>query len=61
MARNVIGKYSSRNVKLILLVLSKNPVHFNEYSHDFDDDVINDDIIDDDDKPACPYGTSCYR
>ena len=35
-------------------------MHFNEYSHDFDE-VIDDDVTDDDDKPACPYGTACYR
>jgi len=51
----------------------KNPVHFKEYSHTdkdskADDDDDGDDDDDDealgdgsDDRPECPYGTSCYR
>ena len=59
------GKKCYRYNNIIVLIVtcyllmsslhSKNPVHFKEYSHDPDDDVI------DDDKPACPYGTACYR
>eukprot|EP00112_Aurelia_sp_Birch-Aquarium-sp1_P022400 Seg630.2 transcript_id=Seg630.2/GoldUCD/mRNA.D3Y31 product="Aprataxin and PNK-like factor" protein_id=Seg630.2/GoldUCD/D3Y31 len=40
----------------------KNPVHFQEYSHDDgEDDDDSDDDKDDEDLPECPYGTSCYR
>jgi len=46
-----------------MLLYSKNPVHFKEYSHNFSDDDKDDDKDsgEDDDRPACPYGTACYR
>lgn len=37
----------------------KNPVHFQEYSHDNEDNDKNYD--NDEDRPECQYGTSCYR
>ena len=42
----------------------KNPIHFQEYSHDFSSSTPDGaDSGDDsgDDKPMCPYGTTCYR
>ena len=42
----------------------KNPIHFQEYSHDFSSstpDGADSGDGSDDDKPMCPYGTACYR
>ena len=42
----------------------RNPVHFQEYSHDNknnDSDGDDDDGGGDDNRPECQYGTSCYR
>jgi len=45
----------------------KNPTHFEEYSHNEEDDKTDNNDSGDrsdgaaDDRPDCPYGTSCYR
>ncbi|XP_067031216.1 aprataxin and PNK-like factor [Acropora muricata] len=45
----------------------KNPTHFEEYSHNEEDDETDHNDSGDrsdgaaDDRPDCPYGTSCYR
>ena len=42
--------------------ISKNPVHFEEYSHsDHEDDAKNTSEAAADDRPECPYGINCYR
>lgn len=49
-------------LRFAILNRRKNPVHFQEYSHDDgEDDDDSDDDKDDEDLPECPYGTSCYR
>jgi aprataxin and PNK-like factor len=39
----------------------KNPVHFQEYSHNFSSDEDENGSDSDSEKPECPYGTACYR
>lgn len=45
----------------------KNPTHFEEYSHDKEDDKTDNNVSNvrsdgaADDRPECAYGTSCYR
>ena len=41
-----------------LFILRKNPVHFQEYSHEEESDKSEEEQ---DDLPECPYGEYCYR
>nr|XP_042702794.1 aprataxin and PNK-like factor isoform X3 [Chrysemys picta bellii] len=40
----------------------KNPLHFQQFSHPGDCDYHDVEVVsqDDDDRPECPYGTTCY-
>ena len=62
--RIAIGKncyYVEENFLTLWLLYRKNPVHFKEYSHDFNKDDNSDKEEEDDNRPECPYGTDCYR
>ncbi|XP_047378440.1 aprataxin and PNK-like factor isoform X3 [Sciurus carolinensis] len=46
------------------VISSKNPVHFQHFSHPGDSDYGGVQVTDQDetdDRPECPYGASCYR
>ena len=45
-----------------LIFSRKNPVHFQEYSHDQESDNSEEEKEEEkDDLPECPYGEYCYR
>ena len=59
---DLVCRYIESVILNTFIYSRKNPEHFTEFSHPGDQSFDeHSDLDDEDDRPDCPYGPSCYR